>query len=64
MSVSKRLSIGTLFELKGLPTAATVNVFSDDTNPFIPPASPTYIFIKDMVRDVIAFPRAPGSANY
>lgn len=50
-----------LFNLKDIPDSHVVKVFPDATNPFIPKADPSYVFVKDFVRDVRAFLFRPNN---
>lgn len=64
MSNFTNISLKDLFGLE-VPASITMPVFADQTNPFIPKRDDSYIFNRDLVRDLRAFLKAPnGDALY
>jgi cobaltochelatase CobS len=63
-STTQPQSIAGLFNVPA-PAAATVNVFTDETNAFIPALDNKYQFRKETLRDVLAYLRDPdGDGMY
>lgn len=61
MSASfEKRRLNEVFGITEAPDTMTVNVFTDNTNPFIPKIDPDYVFRKEFLRDVHAFFMKPG----
>lgn len=56
-----KVSLSEITGLTEIPKSVQVDAFIDNTNEFIPKRDTNYVFNKELVRDLNAFLRAPGS---
>lgn len=59
MSQYINVSVSQVFGLADIPAKVTALAFADETSPFIPSRSESYVFRKEFLREVLAFLKEP-----
>ena len=57
---NKPYSVGTTFGINGIPPEVKTAGFTDSANPFVPKNDPSYVFLRETLRDVLNYLTTPG----